>query len=1729
MKRKKTKRLLAIILCVILFTTNIPLYAMASTTDNQMNQDTLTEGQMDKDTSTDSQTDKDTSTDGQTNQDTSTDGQMNQETSTDGQTEQDTSTDGQTNQDTSTDGQTNQDTSTDGQAGQDDSSEADDLAEEENGNLPVALNEENPVGAASAGSFVLAASTKEQNLIEPVRVYYETGDTIWTALSKSGYSFEKSGDFISKIQGVVGNYCIYCNDEGYDLNRSPEDITVVEFTEMTKFSKSRNALILRMVETQEMDQKIQDLVSYYYSCALREYRYVEEDRAATLLKNINDKIQSYEEFQEDDTYYTVTVNATQDGQPVTDLELEFEAASFSEYFTETGTSIELKPATYYYKIYRNGYNRVQNEITKKITLNQDTTLDVELPSGEWFGDVKLLSTREDADGHKIPFVCEQDTEHHIVKCYVDDRAGGKNGIFLYVEQGEDLPEGADLRYDYPNNTNANGNDASWNSEKNDYGTYVVQPGMQGYEYEVFARDPDKTTGYIKIQNYMIQVIRVPTADIVIKDGVGNSLIDGFDPAVTDNSVSTVEDSMTVKATPYGTEGYSVVIKNGDQVSEDGKITLSDGVNDVTVTVSHTNGQSRTYNFSVNKVKAVKTTIQAADDVSIEVHNFNDEAITPASDGTYLLVPGAAYTYVAEKEGKYFAKEKFSVADDGTGTAIVTAAEPEAQDALDSFVMYDASSTSKRVVYPSDKSFSTGEHSYLYTVSDANTSVYVQATPINGYSVKATWIQQSQDTAYQGGAAESTSIKSVDASGTATVLSRVLAQSGYGNTVTMVVYREENGVTYYQNYEMDIQRSLHLSSLETSTAMGALKLVDEDGKPLEFDRDVTDYQVVVVTGTDEIYVGAHFINEKNTSDCDGGYYALVNGEKYTDLSQITIPLDSEKEQETVKIEICHQSECNQPTTYQLTIKKREPVKVTFNVTPSNANIFVQNEVDKESIFQENGYYSLMPDIAYTYTVTMIGYKAKQVNGFTVSEDTTVTVVLEKAEENSDIDAGLSSEWPSFRDENNNAVLDEKTPIKAEDSVLYWANADAFDGYCGHPILVDGYLYTYDSKNLLKLDTVTGELVQRGGALVRSSSFSIQPPTYAEGMIFVGLSQGTIQAFNAKTMESLWVYQDPLGGQPNCQITYKDGYIYTGFWNSETAEANFVCISVTDEDPTKGDEKKVATWTHTKGGGYYWAGAYVDESGEFLLEGTDDGEGGYDTGHAHVLSMDPLSGKVLDDLELPHAGDIRSNITHDVEGENATGDYYFTSKGGYFYRVSVNSDGTFDKDSLKWIKLENGQDTSSHAMSTSTPTVYNGRAYVGVSGYSQFGQYTGHRIAVLNLESMTVAYYVPTQGYPQTSGILTRAYDEDGEGKVYVYFFDNYTPGKLRCISDKPGQTEMAEVTTEELYGNQFETGYVLFTPSGAQAEYALCNPIVDEYGTLYFRNDSNYMMALGSTITKLEVTQNPDKMEYQVDDIFDSSGMQVTATYSNGKTRDVTEYVTYSTEPLTKDDEDFAITFEHVMYQNKDGETGVDYTAPIAHLKLSIQAKEGSGVTLAGTVISWDSEKNLNVRLYDASVSDEDIRTDMYKLIPESARNEQAELGEVTANEDGKRYDQSYQFADVEAGEYKIAFYKTGKYVIKVVPVTVESENVTVDAQKLWLYGDVTYDGVVNFTDAMQIKRYAVKNNSVFSMGSDQDIADRLQAANVTVLMQKDQIINLTDAMQIQRYTVKNSSVFDSIP
>lgn len=563
-----------------------------------------------------------------------------------------------------------------------------------------------------------------------------------------------------------------------------------------------------------------------------------------------------------------------------------------------------------------------------------------------------------------------------------------------------------------------------------------------------------------------------------------------------------------------------------------------------------------------------------------------------------------------------------------------------------------------------------------------------------------------------------------------------------------------------------------------------------------------------------------------------------------------------------------------TTYTYTVETigTYDAKITTNATGAQVRVYQGDTLVTPS---EDGVYSLRTDKTYTYVVVAKGYVTKT---GTISQpalnegvlDVTLTAAPTLTLPQYD------AFWPNFRgNDRNMAITSVKTPtgqIDAEtessDVELLWASASG-SGYgsdaVGSPIFVGGYMYAYAGTRLLKLDPATGETVASVN-MASNSDFAIIPPTYADGMIFVALKEGRVQAFRADNLTSLWVYQDPLKGQSNSPITYSDGYVYVGFWNGESGAANFVCLTADYE----GTSAKEALWRYTSQGGFYWAGAYANK--DYVVVGTDDGQSGYTSQTAKLVVFNKRTGEIVDSKD-GYTGDIRSNIAYD----ETTNRLYFTSKGGYFYSEILGADG----------KLSGSQAINLGGMSTSTPVVYNNRAYVGVSGTGQFTAYSGHHIAVLDLTSWKVAYTATTQGYPQTSGLLSTATDD---GSVNVYFMDNYTPGVMRVINDSAGQTALKNGITEN---GQSNCAPVVFKPEGPLAQYCICSPVVDEYGTLYFKNDSGNLIALTSAVKELVVAEAPESIDVDGNKVQVTGG-KIVAKLANGMERDVTNVVTYRT-------------------------------------------------------------------------------------------------------------------------------------------------------------------------------------------------------------------------------------------
>ena len=1427
--------------------------------------------------------------------------------------------------------------------------------------------------AADTQQIALMAVTQNGFLIEPEYVTYHSGDTVKDVLKKSGHTFSGiDSGYITAVDDTTDNFSIHYDEDGYKLDQSADGLTAIWFTTNSDQSHGANlqklAANMAVYNTATNGLKDYKAAQEAYDAAVKGFYAATDATAKTLNDALFSAIDKHAKFLEGKTT-PLTISATMGGEAITPGEAVFTSEFGTVVTVKNTNTVDLIPATYTFDLSDGEFRHVRGTLEVK----EGTTLTAQLPAGQWIKSVGIGIDNYWKTYGEMP---KQDVTAAEGTYLIPDHA--YNSLYPYFEPGDgvDTTNIRVYKAGDPNGNKARG----WESKAVALTDSVESNSLKNADVVCEARLKGGT--YEQYQTYTLHLIRTPSlSSLAAADSVsGLTLSPAYDRATDTYNVVTSQDQVKITPTALCSGAAITVAGKSTQSGSPVTVNLADCEQDsgkkyLIPVVLTANGQSVTYTVKVQKQATVSVTLNHEEGLDVKVYSQTGDYIAPTSStGTadiYTLTLGLGYTYLATKDVYYHAECAFQAVPNRS----YDVPTPVTGDWLTGL---SARTGNNAPLCDMSPAFTEGTHEYTFTV-ESNSSIFQLQRVRADSSYKTTlYAAYHRNTAWP----DRTMEKALTASDTSyTTLPSFMAVGGYGNTARLKVAQSKtvNGATLYQDYFIHVNRTMTLDSLSAKDQNDVVIPLNQGGDTTKatFTKLVYDYTADVSEKASELRLTLRPLSSYRmdadmtvTVACGDWSQSITydKDHKPSDRQTVPVPLKAgSAAAETITVTVSHKETGSIAGTYTIKVNKQAPIETTITTTPGDATVFLTSDVTGDRILPgDKGIYTLDSGSSYTVVVTRYGYVGQK-KTFTAGEaNKTVQIKLEKAPDSTLKDIELPTDWPLFRkNDENNGVVDVRTPITAEDTVLVWANklGEGYSGSAvGSPIIVGGYLYTYSGTTIMKVDKETG-LILKTGTMVGGSAFAINCATYAEGMIFIGLANGRVQAFNAETLESLWVYRDALGGQPNCPIAYADGYIYTGFWNQETKQANFACLSVTDEDATKTNEAKLPTWTYTHNG-FYWAGAYVNS--DFVLVTTDDGAEGYVTGRGSILSLNPKTGKLIDSLQATNVGDLRSSVCYDEETEA----YYFTSKGGDLYQVKVNADGTFTKGSLRRLHLANGADSASAPpMSTSTPVIANGRAYIGVSGTSQFTAYSGHNITVVDLSTFSIAYSVPTMGYPQTSGLLTTAY-QDKDGYNYVYFIDNFTPGKLRVIRDMPGMTEVDHsYTTMETYSKNgeehtIETAYVLFTPDGAQAQYAICSPIVDEEGNIYFKNDSAQLMRLSSRITELEVTQQPDRTTYSKDDTFDATGLKVTAHYANGATKDVSDYLKYTTDPLTTDDTEITIginleqlvkdklenlpenlknqTAKWQQYQNKDGKAGVEWEMPTTTVTITVEEHHNYG-------------------------------------------------------------------------------------------------------------------------------------------------------------------------------------------
>ena len=407
--------------------------------------------------------------------------------------------------------------------------------------------------------------------------------------------------------------------------------------------------------------------------------------------------------------------------------------------------------------------------------------------------------------------------------------------------------------------------------------------------------------------------------------------------------------------------------------------------------------------------------------------------------------------------------------------------------------------------------------------------------------------------------------------------------------------------------------------------------------------------------------------------------------------------------------------------------------------------------------------------------------------------------------------MASDWCQFqKDEVNSGWTTDSAPIKNPELIWYCpCNGCGWSGIDTTPIVADGKVFVLDCRGLLwAFHAETGDRLWEASCTF-GGNFELSTPAYHNGIVYVATSaggerrgRGEVTAVNANngTIRKWKDHVTPEGFQLNTPVTYADGKIYVGSWKGGTTttedSGTYYCLDASDVT------KEVWGRTAPYVTGYYGAGAAI--VGDYIIFGDD---------RSIVTCLYKDNGTLVDYINISaeygiNAKEIRSSIVYNEGYERI----YFTSKGGYAFAIGFDADsGIFN--------TSGGRDWNPPhyiGYSTSTPTVYDGRVYVGQGGFGTTG-----KLYCLNESDGSEIWSTQNLGGVQSSPALSIQH-----GEKYIYFTVNKENGDAYCLEDK---------------GNTYEIRWI-WNPPGRDDQYIMQGMAIYD-GYIYFGTDEGFIYAL----------------------------------------------------------------------------------------------------------------------------------------------------------------------------------------------------------------------------------------------------------------------------------------------
>ncbi len=501
--------------------------------------------------------------------------------------------------------------------------------------------------------------------------------------------------------------------------------------------------------------------------------------------------------------------------------------------------------------------------------------------------------------------------------------------------------------------------------------------------------------------------------------------------------------------------------------------------------------------------------------------------------------------------------------------------------------------------------------------------------------------------------------------------------------------------------------------------------------------------------------------------------------------------------------------------------------TINVNPDTATLEVKNS-DGKVIEPSWGSYSFFNG-NYTYKASAEGYVTKT-GDFTVSgAGVTIDIVLDKVNssesttETTTNNTDTNVEWGLFRkDTKGIPVVKAQTPTP-DNVKVKWATQikNGWSAMAGS-VIANNCIYTAESTNVLKIDKTTGEIIAK--ATLDSAIGYTYFIAYGDGKIFVQLDKGQVEALNADDLSKLWTSELP-GDETNSQgltpIYYNKGRVYAGTVVTGNNGSGYYYCL----DALTGEYIWKIAGEKGSYNGFYWSGATAVDN--YIVFG---GEGG-------KLSVVDTNGNLVDSYNV--SSDIRAGVTY------SNGKIYFTDKVGFIHSMDITNGKLSNHKSVIINENANG--------STSTPAVYNGKVYVCGNG-----KYPSGYFSVFDTD-LNQIYTYKTENNAQSSPLIG-----DNNGVINVYFTVNGPNGDLLVYNG----TDCKTLIDLSEYKN-----------------YCIHSPIADSNGTIYYQNDSGYIVAIGSN--KVETTTELTTEETTTEITTDATTEETTTEITTDATTETT--------------------------------------------------------------------------------------------------------------------------------------------------------------------------------------------------------------------------------------------------